>query len=688
MTELPSAPPSGPRRFWTPPRPLDVVLKLWPVLVLVVVVWPAGGWFMPAGLLFIMLVGDLAWVEMDARGLIYRWLYVLTSRIRWEDATSVQLKHQRSWSRMPRLIVRAGRKKISISSTDDRFDELAPELLSRLGPDCDVDEAVPAFLAEHRPGYPPWAGPWVRRAAATALVVPLVGTALAVWRTAIVGGVSAWISLAGFAGAGIIGLTWTEKQCSAVRSALAGFILFSLTGAWLAWGAGFLGSYDMPIMIGIGIGAMLLGAMVVTGKAVPGKRTAVAAVTVAMLVLVAGSLACRFWLSPYRHHLATVEELAYVQLDPATGGLLLAKCGWQSIDGDFGIGSVTLTYSDAHGASRKFNRACSFAAVDPSPDRRHVTVAIQTGPEAYELWLLDGRLRDPRRVAASAEVLWPCVWSPDGTRFIYSRDHNGRGDYFLVDARSLNERALGLVENVRILGWDDGNHVWTYEGPKPDDEALPAKHPLAIRRLNVSTGQSETALETDLSGWIVGRGSQPGIALVESERGYEVLDARRGRLFPWPMDGKPPVERHFPVLANRRQAIVAVSHAATPRVLCVDWESGEVTTLRRFQDGYRLGRVVASPDGKRVALFVTSGWFNFLEMSAHLLVLTPADGRWREQWIPVPGVMAMLDMPGMEVPGMPWLGPNHVAIVTEHLTWRGTDKPNMQRDLFVVPVEE
>ncbi|MFI8339132.1 protein kinase [Streptomyces sp. NPDC085639] len=127
----------------------------------------------------------------------------------------------------------------------------------------------------------------------------------------------------------------------------------------------------------------------------------------------------------------------------------------------------------ADGAARQLTSGGS-QVEDPawSPDGKSIAVCLQTGPENWQIHLVDPAdpNRAPQQVTRLPHPALDPVWSPDGTTFAYTAGTYGtktQGDIRLVDADGSDDRALVATDAHEMdPAWSaDGSWVAFVRGP-------------------------------------------------------------------------------------------------------------------------------------------------------------------------------------------------------------------------------
>lgn len=133
-----------------------------------------------------------------------------------------------------------------------------------------------------------------------------------------------------------------------------------------------------------------------------------------------------------------------------------------------------------------------------SPDGRHIAVCLESGPENWQIHLVDSTApgRAPQQLTRLRHPALDPVWSPDGGTFAYTAGSSGKGtqgDIRLVNADGDDDRALVATgEHEMDPAWSvDGNWVAFVRGPYEKPAVWAVRTDKTGERALTSGGASE-----------------------------------------------------------------------------------------------------------------------------------------------------------------------------------------------------
>ena len=204
-----------------------------------------------------------------------------------------------------------------------------------------------------------------------------------------------------------------------------------------------------------------------------------------------------------------------------------------------------------------------------SPDERRATVVRLNSRTESSIWLVDLIQGGATPLIQAAGLNDSVVWSPDGTRIVFSSDRDGPQDLFLKDVNSAAPEQRAYASPVLFKGAS----AWSPDGKAIVHYELTAETNFDLFVLPVGTGEKSKPFLRSTSAELLGMVSPDGrwLAYLSDETGrFEVY------------------VQSFPV--GGRKVQVTTSGTAGAR------SSQSVIWWRR--DGRQLG--VLSPDGTRI----------------------------------------------------------------------------------------
>ena len=132
-----------------------------------------------------------------------------------------------------------------------------------------------------------------------------------------------------------------------------------------------------------------------------------------------------------------------------------------------------LTWFDRSGTARGVVGEPHDSIIQPrvSPDGRRVVMARATEDGSQDLWMLDGA-RASRFTFAPAQDIFP-VWSPDGTRIVYTSRRTSLGGLLqrLTNGSGDDEPLLSTDQNLTPTGWSRDGRFLMYMSIDPKTNA-------------------------------------------------------------------------------------------------------------------------------------------------------------------------------------------------------------------------
>ncbi|MHC4992427.1 MAG: TolB family protein, partial [Planctomycetota bacterium] len=193
-----------------------------------------------------------------------------------------------------------------------------------------------------------------------------------------------------------------------------------------------------------------------------------------------------------------------------------------------GQGNVPLTWFDRSG--RELGAALETGPYEGfrlSPDGRELALSIRDGRSGTnDLWIVDVERNVSERLTRSDRSEWNAVWSPDGTKLVFSSDRSGPPNLFTHDFEAGTETVLVPYDDLEQYAGS-----WSADGRQIAYEHHDLLGDADIWLVDVDDGQRRELVSTDFTErW-------PNISPDGAWLAYGSFDSGRPEIYVQPLPG-------------------------------------------------------------------------------------------------------------------------------------------------------